>query len=385
MESNTVIKFKVVHYHRINLSELVYPGMEEHILIVRVSDLPSDVTKQANLRLQNIRKKLYRGVRKTLEDKHSKFFYTYNNGLKIHSRACKYDDSTGMVTIHLDDPKIPMGIADGGHTYEIIKESIKDGKCPEQYIKITVFANFPTKEIAVRTTAGNNTSTAVKKQSIFNQLGYFDWMKKYFVGKQISWMENGEGFPIRTMVSIFSAFNIENYPNKRRVIDEITHPIICYNSKGKVLDGYEFDKSLKKLSLVLKDIMYLYSYIMYKTPTLYNEGGGRFGSLEHINAPVKQYDLVFLEKNIKLSLTLNGAICFPILSAFRSFLVERDGKFVWSKPFSYILRVCDENLLVMFGKILDKVKLSDTKHICSTISSDISLWGELYNKIRFNE
>ena len=124
---------------------------------------------------------------------------------------------------------------------------------------------------------------------------------------------------------------------------------------------------------------------MYKTPILYNDNGGRFGNLEHVTSKSGPYDFIFLEKKVKIPSTLNGAVCFPILSAFRSCLVERDGKFVWSKPFSHILKVCDENILIMFVKILDVIKEKNTQHICSTISSDTSLWSELYNKIRFNE
>ena len=120
--------------------------------------------------------------------------------------------------------------------------------------------------------------------------------------------------------------------------DVDNQPIYSYWDKQKVLELYKDNpKSFKQYRTIVKDILYLYDYINYKTQEIWPTKKGSIGSLG-ISTTYKQkgYDFHILGK--KMDYKLHDAVAYIILNGFRSFVIfNPDGTARWSKDFSKLL------------------------------------------------
>src|SRR3989304_9244121 len=111
-------------------------NIEHHILVSRAIDVPSGISKAPNPREQRIDKGIYKKVKESLEDTNDLSFHLKNKGITILAHQVEYSADKKVATVYLADGD---GIADGGHTYEIILKTQSEGTCPEgQYVTFEV-------------------------------------------------------------------------------------------------------------------------------------------------------------------------------------------------------------------------------------------------------
>ncbi len=286
------------------------------------------------------------------------------------------------------------GLADGRHTYEIIRAAQADGTCPEgQYAKIEIITGVP-QEMAVDITGGLNTAVQVDDASLMNLEGKFDWvkeaLKKEPYADQIAYKQNEEGkFDIREILGLMTLFNVEKYPYPQ-------HPKDAYVSKAKCLDLYEDDPdSFKMLRPLLKDILYLHDYVHLKSRKRYNDVmGGRAAGMKGVYATRKRgdYEFIFVgneeAKRLsggKLDAMLYDGALYPMLGAMRFLIEQKPG----GKVYSWKLRSFDE-VKSFFDEIAPEL-VNTTYNTCRTygnkpnpVGKDDNHWDNMYKTVALN-
>lgn len=319
-------------------------NIDHHILLIRAIDVPSGIPKTPNPREQRIDKGIYKEVTESLKSTDELFFHLKNKGITILAHQVEYSTDKKIATVFFGEKD---GIADGGHTYEIILATQADGSCPEeQYVKIEIITGVP-QEMAVDITGGLNTAVQVDDASLMNLEGKFDWvkeaLKKETYAEQISYKQNEEGkFDIREILGLMTLFNVNKFPYPQ-------HPKDAYVSKAKCLDLYEADPdSFKMLRPLLKDILYLHDYVHIMSRKRRNEvEGGRTAGMTGVYATKKRgdYEFIFMGNeeanrlaNGKLDAKLYDGTLYPMLSVMRCLVEQKAGE----KDYSWKLKSFEE-------------------------------------------
>jgi hypothetical protein len=314
-------------------------NIEHHILLSRAIDVPSGIPKTPNPREQRIDKGIYKEVTESLKNTDDLSFHLKNKGITILAHQVEYSTDKKIATILFGEKD---GIADGGHTYEILLAAQGEGTCPEgQYAKFEVITGVP-QEMAVDITGGLNTAVQVDDASLMNLEGKFDWVKEALkrepYADQISYKQNEEGkFDIREILGLMTLFNVKKFPYPQ-------HPKEAYVSKAKCLDLYEADPdSFKMLMPILKDILYLHDYVHIMSRRRRNEvEGGRTAGMTGVYATKKRgdYEFIFMGNKEadrlsggKLDAKLYDGALYPMLGAMRFLVEQKPGEKVYSWKF----------------------------------------------------
>ncbi|MDA8339706.1 MAG: AIPR family protein [Nitrospiraceae bacterium] len=366
-------------------------NIEHHILLSRAIDIPSGIPPTPNPREPRIDKGIYKKVRESLENTADLSFHLKNKGMTILAHQVEYSADKRIATVFFGEND---GLADGRHTYEIIRAAQADGTCPEgQYAKIEIITGVP-QEMAVDITGGLNTAVQVDDASLMNLEGKFDWvkeaLKKEPYADQIAYKQNEEGkFDIREILGLMTLFNVEKYPYPQ-------HPKDAYVSKAKCLDLYEDDPdSFKMLRPLLKDILYLHDYVHLKSRKRYNDVmGGRAAGMKGVYATRKRgdYEFIFVgneeAKRLsggKLDAMLYDGALYPMLGAMRFLIEQKPG----GKVYSWKLRSFDE-VKSFFDEIAPEL-VNTTYNTCRTygnkpnpVGKDDNHWDNMYKTVALN-
>lgn len=318
------------------------PKKEHHFMWVAAHDLPEAFPVKPNPRPSNTDLSVYQEVRDSFLNKTGATPYTFhlkNKGLDIIASHVKTVDKE-MYEIGFNTRE---GLANGKHTFEVMKENAE--KVGDQYVLVKITTNVHPEFIA-EMAMGLNTSVQVHSESILNQKGAFDWIKEVVKSEpyadKISYVENLKlPMDIRELISIMVLFNIELNTLDGNVAEK--HPKYAYSAKSKCLSQYEdHTDTFKKLRLILKDILVLHDTIKLEGPVMHNKQGGKAGNIGYVEKRAnKPIELIFINEETKQYLS-KGAL-FPVLAAFRWFVKEdkKSGLFVWKKKggFEEVLEV----------------------------------------------
>lgn len=356
-----------------------YGTIEHHILLMKAKDIPFDIPKDPNPREQNIDKGIYKRVRESLISSVDPTFHLKNKGITLIAQSVNYLEKKEEVEINFREGD---GIVDGGHTYEIIKDTINKDECPEnQYLKLEILTGI-NRDLIDDIAEGLNTAMQVQKMSLENLRKEFDWIKEILKNEsyenQIAFKENETGvIDIREIIGIMTLFNIDLYPSNE------DHPKIAYTSKASTLDLYlKKQNTYKKLSNILKDILYLYDYVQIKGKDLYNNKyKGKAGALAFAQHKKRGfYDFIFA--NAKGQTKLFDGALYPILGAFR-FLVEQKKN---DEFYSWKLKSFDE--VKAFYEKIGAQLINNTKTTSDSlgknpnaIGKDHNHWDNLYKTV----
>lgn len=324
--SKIILKAKVAR----RMPDPLDPKKEHHTFWVRAADLPEGIPVKPNPRPAKPDLAVYQEVEESFLNKGTSTPYTFhlkNKGMDILASYVK--------KIENDQYEIGFtgveGLANGNHTYQIMKKN--SSLVSDQYVFVKITTNVHPDFISEMAN-GLNTSVQVHSESIMNQRGDFDWIKEVFenqtYSKKVSYVEN-ENLPIdiREIISIMTLFNVDINAIDGNVAEK--HPKYAYSAKAKCLKQFEEDPaSYKKLRGILKDILYLHDTIKMQGPAMHNRRGGKAGALGYVEKRTKSVlELIFIEKSTKIYLS-KGAL-FPILAAFRWFIKEdpKSGLYIW--------------------------------------------------------
>lgn len=319
-------------------------GLEHHLFLVGVGDLPENIPMEANARRPNTNKHVYKEVRRSLRNDSGEpgTFHLKNKGIVLIADSVVQSKSASDEYVITMD-RTSQGILDGGHTYELIQEERKKGDLPlDQFVFIQVRTSVPQPWVP-DISRGLNTSVQVQDMSLDHLKGLFNWIKKDLTGEsyfsKIAWSENDDGeYDARDLIAIMYMFNIGLFPGSE------THPIAGYEKKSEALKAFEGDDStFRHLRPVLKNILELHDYIASTAADFYNKGAseagqkGRGRGLKFVKqAPERSpARFVFLGPSEEGNSRLEDAALYPILAAFRVFLKvdQHSGSYVWIVPF----------------------------------------------------
>lgn len=303
-----------------NLREGDPYNIEHHILLCKAIDIPSGISKKPNPREQRIDWGIYKDVQVSLEDTSDLSFHLKNKGITMLAHKVEYSQDKRVITVYIDEND---GIADGGHTYEIILNAQSKGSCADgQYVKFEIITGVPS-SMMVDITGGLNTAVQVQDASLANLEGKFEWIKETIKGmpyrNKISFKQNEKkDVDIRDIIAFLTLFNVENKELNGR------HPKEAYTSKAASLKLYRNDqKSFEMLKPILKDILYLHDYIQMKAKVFYNEEkGGKAGRMKGLFDHKKRAKFLFIFTGEESHYKLYDGALYPIFGAMR-FLVEK--------------------------------------------------------------
>ncbi len=311
-------------------------NIEHHILLCRATDVPSGISKEPNPREQRIDWGIYKEIQDSLEDAEDLSFHLKNKGITMFAQKVEYSEDKRIATIFLGEHD---GIADGGHTYEIVLNSQSKGECPDnQYVKFEIITGVPS-GMKIDITGGLNTAVQVQEASLANLEGKFEWIKEAIKGKpyadSIAFKQNEKkAIDIREVVAFLTLFNVEQKDINGR------HPKEAYTSKAACLNFYKSDQaSYEALKPILNDILELHDYIHLRSRELYNKNtGGSAGGMKGVFDQKKRgkFQLVFSGKEVEYKL-YDGAL-YPIFGALRFLVHKAPG----DKNYSWKLRSFDK-------------------------------------------
>ena len=301
-------------------------SIEHHILLTRAIDVPSGISKAPNPREQDIDRGIYKDIQDSLRDEDDPTFHLKNKGITMLAHRVEYDndENSRIATAYLSEKD---GIADGGHTYEIVLDAISKNECPEnQYVRFEVITGIP-EGLGVEITGGLNTAVQVQEASLENLQGKFEWIKDELRDSPysdcIAYKQNEDKpYDIRDVISWLTLFNVNKFPKNR-------HPKEAYTSKAACLTFYKEDQaSYEMLRPILKDILYLHDYVHLQSRLRYNEerrqGGskGQAAKMKGVFETRKRGKYHFYFTNEDSDVRLYTATLYPMLGALR-FLVEQ--------------------------------------------------------------
>ncbi len=316
-------------------------GMERHLFVVPVPELPKGIPLDPNARTPKTRKRVYQKVRESLfnRDCEPGTFHLKNKGITIIADRVK---PLGGEKYEVSMLNGTHGIVDGGHTYTLITEAQDDPDLPEdQYVNVEVRVGVP--EMWIPEIAGGlNTSVQVEDMSLDNLAGHFHWIKEELKGepyyKKIAWSENDPGeFDARDLVALMTLFNVALHSN-----DEEQDPVFAYERKSKALKEYEeHPKSFENMRGMLKDILQFHDIIREQYYELWKDKIGRNpGSLSFSEKPPgkRQKHWTFMFSGRQAEYRMVQGMLYPMLAAFR-WHVDSDpltGKMHWRGGFEAV-------------------------------------------------
>ena len=357
-------------------------GMERYVFLMRCKDMPLGVGNDPNARTTNTSRKVYKGIRDSLlNDDGSKegTFHLKNKGITIIAESVEQVNSptnkSGNKHFVVKIGNL-HGIVDGGHTYQIITDNKKDAP-DDQYVKVEILTKIP-EDWITDIAGGLNTAVQVQQMSLFNRDGKFIWLKGITdpAGIKIGWTENdGEDFDISDVARILCVFNVEIFPNT-----DPQQPTKAYGNKNAALDLYDSRiATFKRMQGIVLDTLTLHDVIASTAKTKWNsiKRGNKGGSLKMIKSKKTFHPFIREEGDSRLI----PAALYPILSAFRRFVVQKEttGEMHWITDFKNILDFWDKHAAEMLKTTYDKSV--DLKNIMNALGKDSSHWKTLHASV----
>lgn len=314
------------------------------------SEVNKLVSGNANVRAPKESSKPFKSMIETVE-KNPKAFHIKNRGITFICESFDISQTpTGVrnlnITLEKDgdedymDAEISdarkVGIADGGHTFAVIDNTIRridelkaiEG-WTEPFVRVRFITTKGTYVVPEEMVEALNTSTQVKEHTMDEYRNEFQPLKDILTGsgfdiKHISFRENDAGsWDIREILQRLGCF----LKDKQNLGPQL------YKSKQKALKLYIDPKTREDflaLSDVMLDIAFLPEYIEAQFSSKENmKNRNRFGGLRVVK-PLKE-DHTYPGINLKTRHRLDLAATLPLAGAFRE-LLQTDpttGKQFW--------------------------------------------------------
>jgi hypothetical protein len=361
-------------------------NIEHHILLVKAIDVPSGISLDCNPRKQKIDSGIYKDVKASLEDGSEPLFHLKNKGITMFAYKVSTSEDKRVVTAYLAPGD---GIADGGHTYQIILDSKSKNQCPEnQYVKFEIVTGIK-KEIQVDIIGGLNTAVQVQEATLLNYEKEFDWFKETIqempYADKIAYMQNEKGdFDIRDIIAFLTLFNVEHPDLNGR------YPKEAYTSKAACLNLYKKNgDSYKMLRPLIKDILELHDYIHLNVGRLRNEEKKETGNrarshgMEGVFDSKKKGTFRFIFADEEKKHKLFDGTFYPIFGAMRYLVEKKEGDNVYSwktESFDGVKKVFDSAATEMLNATYNlSIKYGRKPN---PVGKDENHWGYLYQIVK---
>src|SRR5262245_20290432 len=259
----------------------------------------------ANVRPPSPSKPAYKAMVETV-DKSPDTFHVKNRGITYFCERFQYDNAKKLLTVTLpkvadvvdDDDEPKYGIADGGHTYAVIQETINRLQELQErdswtipYVRIHFIAgtrSFATTDEEI--VEALNTSSQVQQFTLEEYAGEFEELKDAlskagFDTDLIAFRENEDKeWKVLEIIQRMACFLKERW--------QLTQPASMYKSKGKALDLYISENSraeFRRLYDVIREVVTFPEFIQ----AMFSEGElvplRSFGRLRAVSALKKPW------------------------------------------------------------------------------------------------
>ncbi len=343
----------------------------------------------ANVRPASERKKPFRDMVNTVETSPSTF-HLKNRGIIYRCDRFEFENKsrTLRVTVpniaqeefdDLENGEPKFGIADGGHTFEVILQTMarinelreREG-WTEPFVRVHFLAGqaFETGELEQLVEA-LNTSSQVQQFTLDEYQNKFDELKEAlqsggFDPSVVAFRENEDKeWDVREIVQRMACFLKERW--------KTTQPASMYRSKGKALDLYTNEtthEEFRKLYDVAADVVTLPEFIQSEFSK--DTGKGRkFGKLRAVKTLKKPLTPAGTQYATDHEMDLAASL--PIAAAFRELLELKGDRYYWKVDYKRVFRLAADEL---YKTLLNKVK---TAKAVNTLGADTEYWTQCAN------
>lgn len=344
----------------------------------------------ANVRPASERKKPFKDMTQTVETDPATF-HLKNRGIIYRCEKFEFDNAKHLLRVTI--PDIPegqfdelengdakFGIADGGHTFEVILQTVarsnelqeREG-WSEPFVRVHFLAG-DSKEIGEleQVVEALNTSSQVQQYTLDEYQNKFDELKEAlkrggFDVSLIAFRENEEKeWDIREVVQRMACFLKERWKS--------TQPASMYKSKGKALDLYTSETTrdeFRKLYDVIGDVVTLPEYIQSQFSLGDAVKGRKFGKLRAVKTLKKQWMRPGTEYVTEHEMDL--AVSLPIAAAFRELLELKGDRYCWKVDYKQVFQVAAEEL---YRALLNKLR---TAKAVNSLGADTEYWTQASN------
>ncbi len=318
-------------------------------------------------------------------------FHLKNRGIIYRCDKFEYDNAKRLLRVTIpdipegefddlenNDPK--FGIADGGHTFEVILQTItrsnelheREG-WNEPYVRVHFLAgdakDLGELELVVEAL---NTSSQVQQYTLDEYQNKFDELKEAlkkggFDPSLIAFRENEDKeWDIREVVQRMACFLKERWKSPQ--------PASMYKSKGKALDLYTNESTrdeFRKLYDVARDIVTLPEYVQSQFSLGDAVKGRKFGKMRAVKTlkrpsvrPGADYET---EHEMDLAASL------PIAAAFRELLELKGDRYYWKVDYKLVFQAAAEEL---YKALLNKLR---SMRSLTSLGADTEYWTQASN------
>jgi len=348
-------------------------------VLVDIKDLPTDMNFQTNPRFQNMKTKVVKKIKESLQiDDNS--FHLKNRGILLSAKSVKFNNITGDLSLEFEDPTV-HGNVDGGHTYHAILE-VRDNISHTHFVKLEIMTGI--ENIFELVAAARNTSVQVQDKAIAELSNKFQFVKDFIANEpfsgDIAYKDNDDkDIEIIYIISLLYMFNIDkfNSPNVAPV-NACTATQNCMKDFLEVYDKTENDLSENpyyKMKNIIIDIFMLHDELQKNINNYYRQtfgNGARYGQVKGVivggtTSTFYRYDIEH---------TTPKGLIFPILGSLRALVEEENGFYRWkSDPFEYLNRL-GKNLV---GETIERHRSLGNNP--ASVGKDSNHWKQLYRLV----
>jgi hypothetical protein len=315
----------------------------------------------ANVRPASERKKPFRDMMETVENDPAKF-HIKNRGIIYRCEKFEFDQAARVIRLtnpaldpdELADEvtELKYGIADGGHTFEVIRQTIdrageleKREGWTEPFVRVHFLAGdagaLASGEIE-QVVEALNTSSQVQQFTIDEYQNKFENLKAAlakggFDTSLVAFRENEEKeWEVREIIQRIGCFLKDRWKS--------TQPTQMYRSKGKALELFTADASsqeFERLYDVIVDIVTLPEFVQSEFSHAETKGR-KFGNLRAVTKLKKGYTRPGTTFSTDHKMDLAASL--PIAAAFRELLELKGDRYQWKADYKKVFKAASEEL-----------------------------------------
>lgn len=335
---------KVCRSHRLEVANGGSPEkktQELWTLTIRAKNLPPTWKLGPNARYADIKAKPAKEMLNTLASDPESFVLK-NNGMMLVAKSLKSEgNDVQLVCTEPEDGEFAPGhgVLNGGHTYRVLLEALKDKKkypnAGDAVVLVTVALGIEDEEIS-RISKARNTSEKVPLHALRNLDGDWTELKQHLpeASRRLVFFKPNEpdvdpdaDFDVTDLVRRLAVMNNELFPAENG-----EHPVRAYSGIGTLVRQYDKTK-FTKLAERLGDILHLEELVVRKWEEVYGRNtapadGDNKEKIDLSRTSGCSSAPSLLLSGYKSSVTVADPFVLPVMAAFRVFL--RDG--AWLMP-----------------------------------------------------
>src|SRR5229473_120706 len=307
------------------------------ILWVRVRSLPSDLPLDPNARNPVLEGRIPEAIEATLRERPVEFV-RLNSGLTIVARACNVRDYQATLILQSfsekeeqEDGRRGDGLLNGGHTYAIIQQVLKDTPADaipagmpdpgEAVVRVEVQTGLREEDLADISRA-RNTSIPVPEFAIQNLARKWsgieaqltpDMRKRVaFKGGDPRATDNALDLDVGDLVKLLALFNNRLYPAGKK------EPVAAYTSEKALIQRWK-PQDYDHLVPRLRDFIRLHDAVVLEYASKFSSTRGRKADGVRVAREGQRFTLLI---GVQTELLVPAPFVFPVLAALRVFLDE---------------------------------------------------------------